>query len=1035
MTNNKLVDIDNRLHAIITTENQKNRKGDLFTRLAYDVLYALGFGDAQFDVQKPGRELDIIVKHRTENRVALVECKSKEEKIGGADINKFAGALSVEADVYERENIKVVGYFLSQSGFTPTALQQEKERGKTREIILLGPSQIVTQLICGKMLCSLDRAAEVVALSKDQSLQICKKVDLLASEYGWIWVLYYSSNPQQKATHFAFVHADGNRLLNSLAYNLIQQMESRKCGFSDLEYIEAPTDLTAEKNAAQSAYFQYLENELGEIQFEGMPTDKEAGAVKVNLESIFTPLQFIREKNKVHNKGIKFTQKVDIKDILCDTVRAAILAKPGGGKSTLIRRIALAYAFPDRRKKVDDGLPDRDFFPVYIRCRDLGNDAAKSIQEIIGTIVSRAEITKYAQAFAMLIEDALQAGRVLLLIDGLDEISNEQYRISFVNQLRTFTAKYPAVHLIVTSREAGFRRVAYALTSYCKQYTIAALRPQDINYLCLKWHEAILGKSKSTESEAKKVCNIILDDSRIVALAENPLLLTTLLFVKRWVGYLPTKKCHLYEEMIKLLLVTWNAVAHERLDIDETEPQLAFVAYHMTLDGQQKITRDKLEKYIIAARKDLPDVLGYTDISPSKFIDQVEERSSLLIQFGLEENENGQFVPSYEFSHLSFQEYLTALAITKNWISDANKTILEILQPHFTEEHWKEVIPMVVVLAGRSAKPILEKLIVLAKQNKFTSDNSCNSDKNNIDGIFAATHLSNCIASEVSMEPEILDEAILISVQRKESINSLLQSEDIFSHVDVFNTILKSKYGGAYRKIVQRELLNYTDDVNIYAFADSWIDICRAEDKQALSLNKINSRLEREDIGDKITGALLMMQFAYKRYTSQKNDKLKDADLHSIYKKLIDMMFTKNNAALYSASWCLAWSGYSLANLIPNDYLPYLYRHLINLWLSESLPQSIHRNVSWAVYSCCNLLLQIEEYKTIPGLLDNIRSKFAHPQNDFDKKAALFLGMLLKVWTNNEIEKYIKSFPRHEFNFPILARFLNDSGYDESFFS
>ena len=76
-------------------------------------------------------------------------------------------------------------------------------------------------------------------------------------------------------------------------------------------------------------------------------------------------------------------------------------------------------------------------------------------------------------------------------------------------------------------------------------------------------------------------------------------------------GYLPTKRCQLYEEMIKLLLVTWNAAAYHRLDLDETEPQLAYVAYQMTKTGQAKITRDKLEQYIIAARKALPDILGY----------------------------------------------------------------------------------------------------------------------------------------------------------------------------------------------------------------------------------------------------------------------------------------------------------------------------------------------------------------------------------------------------------------------------------------
>lgn len=144
--------------------------------------------------------------------------------------------------------------------------------------------------------------------------------------------------------------------------------------------------------------------------------------------------------------------------------------------------------------------------------------------------------------------------------------------------------------------------------------------------------------------------------------------------------------------MIKLLLVTWNAAAHDKLDMDETEPQLAFVAYCMMEQGQQKITRDKLERYIIEARKELPEILDYTQVSPSKFIEQVEERSSLLIQLGYEENDLGQMTASYEFSHLSFQEYLAAKAIVKQWLPNSrNMDLLKALEPHMEEEHWREV--------------------------------------------------------------------------------------------------------------------------------------------------------------------------------------------------------------------------------------------------------------------------------------------------------------------------------------------------------
>ncbi len=60
----------------------------------------------------------------------IVECKAHAEKVGGADVNKFIGALDVERGKYEQDGISVVGYFLSQSGFKGSVYDQEEERVK-----------------------------------------------------------------------------------------------------------------------------------------------------------------------------------------------------------------------------------------------------------------------------------------------------------------------------------------------------------------------------------------------------------------------------------------------------------------------------------------------------------------------------------------------------------------------------------------------------------------------------------------------------------------------------------------------------------------------------------------------------------------------------------------------------------------------------------------------------------------------------------------------------------------------------------------
>lgn len=1011
------------IRKIILLETDKNKKGDLFNRMAYDIFHALGFGDPRFNVPKCGREIDLVLQHRTENRVALVECKAHAEKVGGPDVNKFAGILDLERGKYERDGSSVVGYFISQSGFRDTVYEQEEERAKGRkkrnekfEIILLGPSEIVRELIQGHVICPLEQAINAVT-HFDEELYLCEEVDLLVCEEGWIWVLYYARFPRQKATHFAFVHADGNQLLNSIADIILWRTKRQSTAFSNLSYIKAVPEDKFDEEAVQVSYFQYLENELGIVQFEGMPMDKEAGAIKVDLENIFVPLWFYKRDREAI--------KIPIEKVLNSSLRAAVLAKPGGGKSTLIRRIALAYAYPERRLRVDDGLPDRDWLPVYIRCRDLENNATRSIREIIGTIIQRAEIIQYERAFKVLIENVLQDGRMLLLIDGLDEISEERYRICFANQLRTFIATYPSVHLLITSREAGFRAVAGTIVGYCKQYTISGLEEEQIRLLSQKWHQAILGDSKQIKAESDSLCKMILCDVRIVALAENPLLLTTLLFVKRCVGYLPTKRCRLYEEMIKLLLVTWNAVAHDKLDMDETEPQLAFVAYCMMEEGLQKITRDRLESCIIKARKELPEILGYTTISPAKFIEQVEERSSLLIQMGFEENDRGQMIASYEFSHLSFQEYLAAKAIVNQWTPDSrNMTLLKALKRHMEDGYWREVIPLASFLSGRHAQPLIEYLI---KQNEDNGNlDTISSDHNgNRNSDITILHLANCIASEVPMKQDLLKKSILLILKRKSLLDSALAKSMALEPINIFDTIAKSKYGNSYRESVKSELFyHHYEDRYVFEFSNAWIQLSLLENENSLHLDYILSMLESKERQNRVTGVLLMAEGARIGTYLRNREEIKSIELMKrIFTIISQMLNTKDYLSVYSAAKCIAWSGYEGTNIIPYENVADIADKLVDLWLTDTYP-NLKYVISKGLYTVCMPELKFQNRS---GLKEIIEDRLGHPKNYYDVFVAIKMDIIMNQRSKEDMNwlKMTKYAQAYEM---MNSRFLKEMG-------
>jgi len=85
------------MNTIRVLESDNNKRGNLFGLLMSDLLYALGYQTARLNIQKSGRELDLVAEHRLEQRYAIAECKATSEPIGGSDLNKFAGVLYIRA--------------------------------------------------------------------------------------------------------------------------------------------------------------------------------------------------------------------------------------------------------------------------------------------------------------------------------------------------------------------------------------------------------------------------------------------------------------------------------------------------------------------------------------------------------------------------------------------------------------------------------------------------------------------------------------------------------------------------------------------------------------------------------------------------------------------------------------------------------------------------------------------------------------------------------------------------------------------------
>ncbi|MDP9120669.1 MAG: hypothetical protein M3O15_04760, partial [Acidobacteriota bacterium] len=357
------------------------------------------------------------------------------------------------------------------------------------------------------------------------------------------------------------------------------------------------------------------------------------------------------------------------------------------------------------------------------------------------------------------------------------EISEPGDRAAFVSMLRTTLLAYPRTAIVVTSRDAGFRQVAAHLAPVCTQATLSPFDADDILRLTSLWHREVVGDTERVRADAEELARTIAANDRIRRLAVNPLLLTTLLLVKRWVGSLPRRRAILYGKAVEVLLMTWNTEGHDPIPDDEALPQLCYVASTMMLEALQKISRPRLAALLQEARSALPTELGYVGGTVDQFIRRVEERSSLLMMTGLDVEE-GRLVEFFEFRHLTFQEYLTAQAMTKGWHPGRQEgdTLVGVLEPHFEDERWREVVPLAAVLGGKETEKLIRGLTAVG-------------------GREATLLLAGCLADEAAARPETIQAAIRELVKH----GSLVRRS---------SASLRGKYGEEFRAEAGRAFLS-----------------------------------------------------------------------------------------------------------------------------------------------------------------------------------------------------------------------------------
>lgn len=359
---------------------------------------------------------------------------------------------------------------------------------------------------------------------------------------------------------------------------------------------------------------------------------------------------------------------VPLGERLAASRRLVVLGDPGAGKTTLLRWLATAYLLrlkddPDwKQLPAVETLPDEDWLPVIVRCRDLDPACASgALDDVLAHTLRKAELSHgEAAALRSLLRTRLERGDALLLIDGLDEITDPALRAKFARQLEQIHLAYPRAPIVATSRVVGYREMGYRIGRGFEHLTVADFTGEEKDDFARRWC-ALTELPERREAAVRELVEDIHSSDRVERLTGNPMLLTTLALVKRKVGRLPSRRADLYWEALQVLL-HWRREVDAPIDPREAIPQLEYLAYEMCDRGVQQLREDEILEVLERMRAEFDRMHDVRRRSPVEFLRLLESRTGILVEAG-HVRHLGRPVPVYEFRHLTFQEYLAGLAL------------------------------------------------------------------------------------------------------------------------------------------------------------------------------------------------------------------------------------------------------------------------------------------------------------------------------------------------------------------------------------